>query len=585
MEDYNNTNPNGNQQPNQTQYGYQQPNQTQYGYQQPNQTQYNYQQSNQTQYNYQQSNQTQYNYQQPNQTQYNYQQPNQAQYGYQQPDQTQYNYQPVNQKKNKPGNSGGPKKKTGLIIAIIVIFAVLIIGAGGTAAYFYMNEKKNKDAASTTASEFMKAYGSQDMNNLQGCFPKRLKKEDEIEEFTDETRYDGVKYFGYTIKDIEVTDAEKYSVETAEKDVSDAYKKQLDVKSAYSVSVKYTETYEKDGETVENTLTDNVICGKIDDQWYVLDPALISKKNQIVADFDKEADDGQSKDVVEKLMTCFAESDLDGMDECFASAIRDAVSTKDSKEALTEDFGKLNEYGITVTVGEYSVSKPEDYEVREAKDSVKKVYGIEPDFDKCRKFTVDYSVTIEVDGESTSKDATAEFTCGKEDDNWHIYNSNIIADYNALFSDTIEAKETEKDEEEVRATINGFVESLALLDIETVKSYMPDAVLNNDDISSTLDKLESQKAQLDSYGAVRNLDSIDIGDLTKENTGALMIEVMLGYENSVLYIEKAYSTTVTFGLSISLNGRTESDVITSDMICAKIDGKWYILQASVVEDE
>ena len=567
MENYNNTNPNGNQQPNLTQYGYQQPNQTQYNYQQPNQTQYNYQQPNQTQYNYQQPNQTQYNYQQPNQTQYNYQQPNQAQYNYQQP------------------SSGGPKKKTGLIIAIIVIFAVLIIGAGGTAAYFYMNEKKNKDAASTTASEFIKAYGYYDSSKLQGYFPKRIKKEDDIVDFTDEARYDGMRYFDYAIKDIEVTDAEKYSVETAEKDVSDAYKKQLDVKSAYSVSVKYTETYKKDGETVENTLTDNVICGKIDDQWYVLDPALISKKNQIVADFDKEADDGQSKDVVEKLMKCFAESNLDGMDECFASAIKDAVSTKDSKEALTEDLDMLDEYGITVTVGEYSVSKPEDYEVREAKDSVKKVYGIEPDFDKCRKFTVDYSVTIEVDGESTSKDATAEFTCGKEDDNWHIYNSNIIADYNALFSDTIEAKETEKDEEEVRATINGFVESLALLDIDTVKSYMPDAVLNNEDISSTLDKLESQKAQLDSYGAVRNLDSIDIGDLTKENTGALMIEVMLGYENSVLYIEKAYSTTVTFGLSISLNGRTESDVITSDMICAKIDGKWYILQASVVEDE
>ncbi|MCR5227524.1 MAG: DUF1720 domain-containing protein [Eubacterium sp.] len=567
MENYNNTNPNGNQQPNQTQYGYQQPNQTQYGYQQPNQTQYGYQQPNQTQYNYQQPNQTQYNYQQPNQTQYNYQQPNQAQYNYQQP------------------SSGGPKKKTGLIIAIIVIFAVLIIGAGGTAAYFYMNEKKNKDAASTTASEFIKAYGYYDSSKLQGYFPKRIKKEDDIVDFTDEARYDGMRYFDYAIKDIEVTDAEKYSVETAEKDVSDAYKKQLDVKSAYSVSVKYTETYKKDGETVENTLTDNVICGKIDDQWYVLDPALISKKNQIVADFDKEADDGQSKDVVEKLMKCFAESDLDGMDECFASAIKGAVSTKDSKEALTEDLDMLDEYGITVTVGEYSVSKPEDYEVREAKDSVKKVYGIEPDFDKCRKFTVDYSVTIEVDGESTSKDATAEFTCGKEDDNWHIYNSNIIADYNALFSDTIEAKETEKDEEEVRATINGFVESLALLDIDTVKSYMPDAVLNNEDISSTLDKLESQKAQLDSYGAVRNLDSIDIGDLTKENTGALMIEVMLGYENSVLYIEKAYSTTVTFGLSVSLNGRTESDVITSDMICAKIDGKWYILQASVVEDE
>ncbi|SEQ61032.1 hypothetical protein SAMN02910369_02107 [Lachnospiraceae bacterium NE2001] len=571
MENYNNMNPNGNQQSNQTQYGSQQSNQTQYNYQQPNQTQYNYQQPNQTQYNYQQPNQTQYNYQQSYQ---------QMQYV------DQSSSQPVNQqKKDKPGNSSGPKKKTGLIVAIIVIFAVLIIGAGGAAIYFYMTAKKNKDAASTIASEFIKAYGYYDSDKLQGYFPKRLKKEDEIVDFIDEARYDGMRYFDYTIKDIEVTDAEKYSVETAEKDVSDAYEKHLDIKDSYSVSVKYTETYEKDGETVENSLTDSVICGKIDDQWYVLDPALISKKNQIITDFENEADDGQSMDVVEKLMTCVTESDVEEMDECFAAIVRNSVSMKDSKEALNESFDKLDEFGITFTVGEFSVSKPEEYDVEEAKESVKKVYGTEPDFNKCRKFTADYSVTIEADGESTSKDVSEDFICGKEDGNWYIYNSDIVADHNALFSDIIDEKETERDEEEVRTTINAFVEALALLDVETIKSYMPDAVLNDEETASSIEKLESQKTEFDSYGVVLSLDSVEIGTLTKENTGALMIEVMLGYENAVLYIEKAYSTTVTFGRSASYRGRTESDEITSDMICARIEGKWYIIHADTSDDE
>ena len=571
MENYNNMNQNDNQTNNQQQYGYQSGNQALYGYQQSNQAQYNSQQNNQTQYNYQQTNQMQYVDQSYQQMQYANQPVS----------------QPVNQKKkDKPGNSGGPKKKkTGLIIALIVTFAVLLIGAGVTAAYFYMTEKKNKEAASTTASEFIKAYGYHDLTNLQNFFPDQLKKVDEVIDFTDESKYDGVKYYGYTIKDVEVTDVQKYSVDSAADGVADAYNKHLDVENSYWVSVKYTETYDKDGAAVENTLTDNVICGKIDEQWYVLDPQLISKKNETIANFDKEADDDQSKDVAQKFMTCLKDSDIDGMGSYASADIWELDSTKESKEALTDSFDKMSEFDITYTVSDATVSDPEECDVTEAKNSVKKEYEIEPSFDKCRKITADYSVTIEADGETTTKDVTEEFICGKEDGKWYVYNSDILTDHNALFVDIIAEKETERDEEEVRATIEAFVESLAVLDIDTMKSYMPDVALNNEDIASTIETLESQKTQFDSYGVVLTLDSVEIGTITEENAAALMLEVVIEYSGAILNIEKAYSTTVTFSRSASLMGRTQSDEIKSDMICAKIDGKWYILQASIHEEE
>ena len=163
------------------------------------------------------------------------------------------------------------------------------------------------------------------------------------------------------------------------------------------------------------------------------------------------------------------------------------------------------------------------------------------------------------------------------------FESNILA-VNAMDDEAVEA-DAEIDEEEVRTTINGFVESLALLDIETIKSYMPDVVLNDEEVASTISKLESQKSKLDSYGVVLSLDSVEIGTITKENPTAIMWEVMLGYQSTVLNIEKAYSTTVTFSRSATLMGRVESDEITSDMICAKIDGKWYIVHATVNDEE
>jgi len=495
--------------------------------------------------------------------------------------------QPIHQQPNdKQSNSSGQKKKkTGLKIAIIVICAVLLIGAGVTAAFFYMTEKKDKEAASSTASEFIKTYGIQDVNSLQEYFPVRIKKADEIIKFTDEPNYLGMRYYSYTIKDIEVADAQKYSTETAASDVAGAYNKHLNIKNSYSVSVKYTETYEKDGKTVENTLTDNVICGKIDEKWYVLDPALISKKNQIVADFDKEADEDQSKAVVEALMTSITESTHEGLEACFATAIYNSDSMKEGREALAESFDKLNEFGIKVTVDKFSVSEPEEYDAKKAKDSIKNDYQIEPDFDKCRRITVDYSVTIEVDGESTSKDATEEFICGEDKGEWYIYNSDIITDYISLFADVIIEKETAKDEEEINALIYDFVESLALLDIDRLKSTMPEEVLNIEDIASSIDELESEKDEIDAYGAVLALDSIDIGALTEENPITVMIKIFAGYDNMVLDIEKAYSTTVTFSHSVSYNGKTQYHDIESYMVCTKINGKWYVVHAGVSEDE
>ena len=557
MDNYNNINPNGNQQNN-----YQQNNQMQYGYQQNN-------------------------YQQQNQMQYNYQQNNQPQNGYQQ---MQYVNQPVTQPvnqqtKGKPGDSNGPKKKTGLIIALISIFAVILIGAGVVAAIFYITERKDKEAAQKTASGFVNAYGNQDFENLQGYFPKRLLKEDDIVNFTHEAKYEGAKYYSYTVTDVDFADIQKYDANKAAKTIKDSYDKHLKVDKAYSVSIKYTETYVKNSSTVENEMTDNIICGKIDEKWYVLDPTFISNKNQMIADFDKEADDDQSKDVVEKLMTSISESNIDGVDECFALSIRNHESTKKGKETITESFSKLDEYGIKFTFGEFNISEPEEYDIAKAKERIKSDYEVEPALIKCRKFTVDYSVTIEADGESSSHDVTEEFICGKEDGKWYIYNSDILTAHNDIFAEIIDKKETEIDEEEVRATINGFVESLALLDIETTKSYMPDVVLNNEDIASTISKLESQKSKLDSYGVVLSLDSVEIGTITKENPAAIMLEVMLGYQSAVLNIEKAYSTTVTFGRSATLMGRVESDEITSDMICAKIDGKWYIVHATVSDEE
>ena len=557
MDNYNNINPNGNQQNN-----YQQNNQMQYGYQQNN-------------------------YQQQNQMQYNYQQNNQPQNGYQQMQYVNQSVtQPVNQQtKGKPGDSNGPKKKTGLIIALISILSVILIGAGVVAAIFYITERKDKEAAQKTASGFVNAYGNQDFENLQGYFPKRLLKEDDIVNFTHEAKYEGAKYYSYTVTDVDFADIQKYDANKAAKTIKDSYDKHLKVDKAYSVSIKYTETYVKNSSTVENEMTDNIICGKIDEKWYVLDPTFISNKNQMIADFDKEADDDQSKDVVEKLMTSISESNIDGVDECFALSIRNHESTKKGKETITESFSKLDEYGIKFTFGEFNISEPEEYDIAKAKERIKSDYEVEPALIKCRKFTVDYSVTIEADGESSSHDVTEEFICGKEDGKWYIYNSDILTAHNDLFAEIIDKKETEIDEEEVRATINGFVESLALLDIETTKSYMPDVVLNNEDIASTISKLESQKSKLDSYGVVLSLDSVEIGTITKENPAAIMLEVMLGYQSAVLNIEKAYSTTVTFARSATLMGRVESDEITSDMICAKIDGKWYIVHATVSDEE
>ena len=127
--------------------------------------------------------------------------------------------QPVNQQtKGKPGDSNGPKKKTGLIIALISILAVILIGAGVVAAVFYMTERKDKEAAQKTASGFVNAYGNQDFENLQEYFPKRLLKEDDIVNFTHEAKYEGAKYYSYTVTDVDFNDIQKYDANKAAKD-------------------------------------------------------------------------------------------------------------------------------------------------------------------------------------------------------------------------------------------------------------------------------------------------------------------------------------------------------------------------------
>ena len=567
------------------QNGYQPNNQNQYGYQQPNQQQYGNQQYNQGQYNGQQLNQGQYGYQQFNQNQ------NQMQYSDQSYQAMQYVDQPISQPvkqeavKKSSDPSGPKKKKTGLIIGLIVALAVLLIGAGVTAAYFYLNIKKDKEAASTTASEFIKAYGYHDLNNLQSHFPEQMKKSDAVVDLLDEEKYDGVKYYGYTIKDVEVTDVQKYSVDSVIDEVADEYNKHLDVKASYWVSVKYTETYDRKGETIENAVTDNVICGKIDEQWYVLDPALISKKNQIVADFDKEADDDQSKDVMDKFMTCVTESDLDGMNGCFAADVRDSDTTKEGIEALTTSFDKMEEFDITYTVSDATVTDAEEIDISEAKESVKKSSGIDPSFDRCRKFNADYSVTIEADGESETKDVSEEFICGKEDGKWYVYSSKIITDHNDLFVDIIDEKETARDVEEVRATTETFLQSLALLDIDTMKSLMPDEILEDEEVAESISKLESQRDEFNSYGVVLTVSEMQFSEIKEENTAALLIGILLGYGGMSLDVEKAYSTSVTFDRTWEFRGHSETDSFNVDITCGKIDGKWYILQAEIPDDE
>ena len=190
-----------------------------------------------------------------------------------------------------------PKKVS--LKPFIIIFIIIV---GVTVPLFYVAKNKdNERKVSETVSRYIRIIrgADYDPNSLSNCFPysyiaKDVEGVDTVLKKYSSLGNDGVigAWVGGSTVIFEgpatPSHIEKYDVDELHKDIAINYGTDLDIECAYKAYVYYS--YQRDGREVGYTVP--IICGKIEDKWYILDDSdsngpLQTAKNLFGA-FDKE---------------------------------------------------------------------------------------------------------------------------------------------------------------------------------------------------------------------------------------------------------------------------------------------------------
>lgn len=605
-----NSNQYGNQPYQQNTYG-QQPSQNQYGQQQYSQDQYNqqygqqyaqnqYSQQSNQQYGQQQYSQNQYAGQQYDQQYSNLQyQQSQDQYSQQYAQQgsqysqqsnqysqqgsqydqygseygSQYNQQ-YSQARQEPKKvkSGGPRVNKGLIMGLIA--GVLVIAIAVVAGYFFLKMKRNKEdieAAENNVKGFITAYQNQDTSGMKSYFPNKLLKDEEVEEFLTIDNYAGFSYYDYSIKDIVVSEAREYDVDAVTKEISDNFGSKLYIDKTFLVGVSYTECYRQDGADVENPVTCDMACIKVDDSWYVADSKFITSKLEMMNEFAKNANDEYSQDVVKNYLNAYGDKSIDRIRDCFPDEVNNLDTTTQALYNLEENFGYVDEYGYSLSISDISITKTEDYDASKAKEDISSEYGLDIEFEDARKITADCSATLEYGGIESDESMNAEFICGKIYGKWYIINNDFLTAHNEIIAHVSD----EADQDSIKTVIENYFGYVCVRDFEGIVSCYPPAV------SEMLDSTEAEYTEEDNaikaLGLTAEIDDISYDNFEEyDETEAEVYALTNLY--TFLVVDKAYKVDVSYNIYVVFQGeRGDPSPSSAVFYMVKVDGEWYMI--------
>ena len=155
---------------------------------------------------------------------------------------------------------------------IIGIVAAVLIAAAGVLVGFIFSKKNDKKKAENAVVEFYTAYGKLNNKAIKEYIPENLLTNDSVEEFVSDEYFELLDSIDFEISDIEIKNSEKYDPQALAKEISDTYDENIKVKSAYKVTINYTEKMNVYGEMADTDVEDiEVTCGKVGKNWYVMD--------------------------------------------------------------------------------------------------------------------------------------------------------------------------------------------------------------------------------------------------------------------------------------------------------------------------
>lgn len=316
--------------------------------------------------------------------------------------------------------------KGNLSIVLGIIASIIVIALGIGAAVF-LTIKADKEGASEVAELFVSSFGNIDINHLDDCIPSEMFEDWRIDILIDEESYESMDFCDHSVENVEVNSVTRYDKNKTKEDISRDYEINLDVKVAYLVTVAYTEYYTVDGEEEEENLIDELICGKVGQYWYVLDPEVYSEKLETIEWFNDTADEELAKELIMDYLDAFSRLDITGMKNCVPEEVLDVDSVDVGYDELDDLFEDLADYEFAIN--DVKIKDQDEYDKAEAKNSIKDEFGVELDIEKAYEISADYNVHMEFAGEDYDEVESADVICGKIDGEWYIVDpSEIVTD-------------------------------------------------------------------------------------------------------------------------------------------------------------
>ncbi|MCR5226117.1 MAG: hypothetical protein K6E27_02740 [Eubacterium sp.] len=128
----------------------------------------------------------------------------------------------------------------------------------------------------------------------------------------------------------------------------------------------------------------------------------------------------------------------------------------------------------------------------------------------------------------------------------------------------------------------GFVQAYSDLDFETMRSYVPDEIADDDDYEFNEDDTEEMQELLESFGF--ELKDPEIVESERIDPKATAKEMNDKFDTSFKF-KNAARVVVDATMSITFFGETSEDEVEFEFTCGKIGGKWYIIDCEDNSEE
>ena len=137
-----------------------------------------------------------------------------------------------------------------------------------------LTDMADGEMAKALLLDYFDAFGNRDIEGMKDSVPEEILKVDSVDKGYDDLEdiLNDLDPYAFTISDVEITDQDEYDKDKAKKSVKDEFEVELEIEKAYEISVDYNVHMEFGGEDYDEVESADVICGKIDGEWYIVDP-------------------------------------------------------------------------------------------------------------------------------------------------------------------------------------------------------------------------------------------------------------------------------------------------------------------------